>query len=958
MRASLILCSTALCVALPAQSPPPARLLKDVVPVLQDGSDPSGFVEVAGWCYFAATFGQADRELYRTRGTAATTERVADLRPGPGGSDPTWLTEVGGRLMFFADDGVHGRQLYTTDGTAAGTQRIDLTAPAVNARPVAAVAVDGRLVFQWREAGVDRLWGSDGTPVGTLRLDDVGSGVPGDLSLLSGAEPARGGGEQVWLARREFLASSTLWVSDGTAGGTRAIGAVGSGPFTVPMAGTCASAGVFVFEVGGSRSELWVADSSTGAIAPLGSGSYLFGPPVRFDGRAVFPVLDRFGVFAIASDGVSVSTIALSGVSAAGGVVLGLDASALWAVSAESWLVRLPTGGNQATAVGPAPSPAPDTAFIRAGQRFYFEGPQPQRGLFEVDTVSLQWRLAFGGVVPEFGALGQQLLFSGDDGVIGSEPWRITSAVVAPELVADVSPGWQSGDSDPRGFARFGERVAFDAETPGIGREPWLTDGTALGTRCLGDLVPGSNGVANAFHTVGDELWIVPLAGNPRTVHATDGGPQPPSPLARLACDPPAGSPIVSAAAFGAELLFVGTIGPDDGLFVLDRHGSVTRLAALGVDRPALLVNGEHAFVAVRDQGSDDVALWLTDGTPAGTVRLGVAGQGGTPSLAMFDDRVFVACGSGVAVSDGAGVVSFAAWQDAELVAGATRLFGLSSDRIQATDGTPAGSTSIPFTTRPIRRGTGAAIGDRVLFNASGLPHVTDGTVAGTIWFGNNIVMQSVDDPFLPIGPGRAVFAGGYPLTMDYGLFVTDGTYFGTRWFCSTPTGYPGPPGSLDNPTAAVCDGRLYLAGRMAETGSEPYVTDVGAVAEPVGSACTWSVTQRPTLGARAEPRLGTTLQLEAGAAGSTIGTLLLALPAWRPAAVAGTRCALEVDPGTIEVLGPFACAPSGRFAFALPLPADPALSGLPATFQAVLAPAPGPFGASVSAGLRLRLAR
>src|SRR5690606_14588265 len=60
---------------------------------------------------FVATDPVAGRELWRTRGTTETTERVHDIYPGSTSSVPDWLARVGDRVYFRANDGVHGAEL-------------------------------------------------------------------------------------------------------------------------------------------------------------------------------------------------------------------------------------------------------------------------------------------------------------------------------------------------------------------------------------------------------------------------------------------------------------------------------------------------------------------------------------------------------------------------------------------------------------------------------------------------------------------------------------------------------------------------------------------------------------------------------------------------------------------------------------------------------------------------------
>ena len=79
-------------------------------------------VNATGRLVFAARDDDHGFELWRSLGTAASTQRVKDIRPGPGDSDPTLFVRRGGHVYFRADDGVHGKELWKSDGTAAGTK--------------------------------------------------------------------------------------------------------------------------------------------------------------------------------------------------------------------------------------------------------------------------------------------------------------------------------------------------------------------------------------------------------------------------------------------------------------------------------------------------------------------------------------------------------------------------------------------------------------------------------------------------------------------------------------------------------------------------------------------------------------------------------------------------------------------------------------------------------------------
>ncbi|WP_426753522.1 ELWxxDGT repeat protein [Myxococcus sp. Y35] len=114
-------------------------------------------------------------ELWRSDGSAAGTELVRDLWPGPQGSMPKELVVMDGVLYFSADDGARGRELWRSDGTARGTELVrDLEPGPVGSAPMGLAAESGWLFFSAETAGRGReVWYSAGHPWVTSRLLDI-----------------------------------------------------------------------------------------------------------------------------------------------------------------------------------------------------------------------------------------------------------------------------------------------------------------------------------------------------------------------------------------------------------------------------------------------------------------------------------------------------------------------------------------------------------------------------------------------------------------------------------------------------------------------------------------------------------------------------------------------------------------------------------------------------------------
>ncbi len=129
-------------------------------------------------------------EPWITDGSAAGTQLIADLAPGPLSStaDSPLAGFDNGRFYFLADDGVHGREMWASDGTAAGTLLLADIAPGAASGGASLVASIGQRAYFTADDGVHgrELWSSDGTSGGTLLTLDLFPGSGGSIIQGSG----------------------------------------------------------------------------------------------------------------------------------------------------------------------------------------------------------------------------------------------------------------------------------------------------------------------------------------------------------------------------------------------------------------------------------------------------------------------------------------------------------------------------------------------------------------------------------------------------------------------------------------------------------------------------------------------------------------------------------------------------------------------------------------------------
>ncbi|MCY1042774.1 hypothetical protein OV208_15725 [Corallococcus sp. bb12-1] len=207
-------------------------------------------------------------ELWKSDGTAAGTVRTVDL--GTQSTVESSILRADGQRLFFLQDAVNGTRLWRSNGTAGGTvlvKSLDRGTPLV----ADVRAVGGTTLFTLRDTGPNtEIWKTDGTPAGTVRLETFGHsatllGLIGSRVyvayvtaddrvklasvLLTGGgkttvttlpnpfegqpdpqpflQEVRQEGNKIYLSLGIFynggpaIQASYLWVTDGTAAGTR-----------------------------------------------------------------------------------------------------------------------------------------------------------------------------------------------------------------------------------------------------------------------------------------------------------------------------------------------------------------------------------------------------------------------------------------------------------------------------------------------------------------------------------------------------------------------------------------------------------------------------------------------------------------------------------------------------------------------------------------------------------------
>lgn len=236
--------------------------------------------------YFSGTTQKEGHEIWCSDGTQAGTGLLKDIYPGELGSVPIDFQVLGNRIVFTAYHPAYGTELWVSDGTPSGTQVLDLlpgpasTLPANtvlgdyetpwgesrNSQPSQFCVVGNRLYFAGYtpKLGVE-LWVTDGTLAGSRPVVDA---LPGPDSVYP--DKLIRLGDRVIFEGFTPRGDRELWISDGTASGSFFLKDLAEGHLNGDPEEFNAFQNGFVFRANdGEGMKLWMTDGTANGTRPL-----------------------------------------------------------------------------------------------------------------------------------------------------------------------------------------------------------------------------------------------------------------------------------------------------------------------------------------------------------------------------------------------------------------------------------------------------------------------------------------------------------------------------------------------------------------------------------------------------------------------------------------------------------------------------------------------------------------
>jgi ELWxxDGT repeat protein len=241
---------------------------------------------------FASIIGPGDTTEVWTANNTGTWRRLSSIAPSmpPYGSI---LRATSKDVFIYAYSDPFGMELWRTDGTSAGTRRL------VAEHVVSFISDPFVIKDVFYFFGSDeRLWRSDGTALGTYAIADglyapnwdvYGASASNEIARNVAAED----GESFYLLAVNLSGGNEIWKSDGTRQGTFRVAPFDASVWQVPSIAVTRGKAFFCGWGQGFVDGLWVSDGTANGTRLFSTSTGLFEPAgfVAYQGRVYFSAM-------------------------------------------------------------------------------------------------------------------------------------------------------------------------------------------------------------------------------------------------------------------------------------------------------------------------------------------------------------------------------------------------------------------------------------------------------------------------------------------------------------------------------------------------------------------------------------------------------------------------------------------------------------------------------------------
>ena len=308
-------------------------------------------------------------------------------------------------------------------------------------------------------------------------------------------------------------------------------------------------------------------------------------------------------------------------------------------------------------------------------------------------------------------AVGSTLYFAANDGVHGNELWKSDGTAAGTKMVKNIRPLAKS--SDPQNLINVNGKLFFTANDGTHGRELWKSNGTAAGTKMVKDLIPQCGGgygciggllISRPLVAIGSQVYFINdyccVGGN--TVYVSDGTASGTKRLASL----PVSDIDGGVTSYNGKFYFAAYTDYDHAAVWVSngtRAGTYDLGAASGDDIVFLPVSGQSLYFAtyLHPDNERDIQLWKTDGTVAGTKPLTSESALADPPMeaAYMTNRLYFSDGPDGSLwkTDGtvSGTKTVSAGRAQWLTVAGGKLYFSRNENLWTSDGTTAGTTDM-----------------------------------------------------------------------------------------------------------------------------------------------------------------------------------------------------------------------------------------------------------------------